>query len=224
MTAESAPRPGWEALPGRAGEPAAVRGAARLPVRGRARWRQAAEAGPAIPATRWPRWSATCARESWRCSRRRAGPAARAPRRRTPPAAASSSCAAQGLSVYEISARLAAGGNPAGPHRRQRHPARGRIRPAAARPRARGQHQPGHLRPRHPPAGRRRHRLRRPARPRPHHHGRAAAGHPRPGRPRPARAWSAAAGYPGTRRSRPALAAVPAGPQAHRHPARVPRR
>src|SRR6266550_252895 len=43
---------------------------------------------------RWPRWSATSARGSWRCSPSRAGPAARARRRRTLPVAGSSSSAA----------------------------------------------------------------------------------------------------------------------------------
>ena len=39
----------------------------------------------AIPATPLPRWSVTCGRASWRCSRRRGPRAARARRGRTPP-------------------------------------------------------------------------------------------------------------------------------------------
>jgi transposase-like protein len=130
----------------------------------------------------------------------------------------------QGLSVYEISARLAAEGAPLnrtgvgqilaeeGFGRLLRHPGpEASISPAT----------PGRAT-NLPPArvidfaafpAHRRH----PAR-------RAAAGRPRPGRPRPAR--------PGPQGRLPGhesdpcrlLAAVPAGPQAHRHPARQPRR
>ena len=131
----------------------------------------------------------------------------------------------EGLSTYEISARLAAEGTPLnrtsvaeilaeeGFGRLLRHPA------------ARGQHLPGHPRPRHPAA--------------PHRRGSTSP----PGRSgsTPARAGLLLlvpdlvaldlpalvrdAGYPGTRIV-PAtiLAAVPAGAEAHPHPAGLPRR
>ena len=48
------------------------------------------------------------------------------------------------------------GRHPTGPHRHQRHPARGKDSPGCCAAPRRGQYQPGHLRPRHPVAGRRR--------------------------------------------------------------------
>ena len=70
----------------------------------------------------------------------------------------------QGLSTYEISARLAAEGTPLNRTVGRRDPHRGRVRPAGAPPRAGGERQPGHLRARHPAAAREGARLRRPGR------------------------------------------------------------
>ena len=115
-------------------------------------------------------------------------------------------------------------GHPAQPHRDRADPGRGRLRAAAAPPRARDQHQPGHHRARHNTAPGQGHRLR--PLPRHGHHtaGRAAADRPGPGRPRPAHPCPQGRlpRHPG--HPRRVLAAVPAGPQADRHPARQPRR
>ena len=181
-----------------------------------------AEAGARAGYTRaaWPAWSATSGPASWSCSRRPASPAPRPRRPGSAPAAGSSSCAAQGLSVYEISTRLRAGGHPAEPHRRRAsilaeegfgRLLRGPAPEASTSPATSGRDT------RLPAAAR--HRLRRPAR---HARETAMAGLllavpdlvaldlP---------ALAAAAGYPGTRVI-PAvvLAAVPAGAQAHRAP------
>ena len=85
------------------------------------------------------------------------------------------------------------------PHQRRRDPRRGRLRAAAAPPRAGGQHQPGHRRPRHPAAPHRAARLPILARHSRNRQGRAAAGGAGPGLDSVCPSWSARAGYPGTR-------------------------
>ena len=65
----------------------------------------------------------------------------------------------QGLSTYEISARLAAEGRPLNRTGGRGDSGRGGVRPAAAPPRARGQHQPGLPGPGHEPAAGLGHRL-----------------------------------------------------------------
>ena len=136
-------------------------------------------------------WSATTGPGSWSCSPRRANPAAaRAHRRRTPPAAGSSRCAAKACR----STRSAHGwprGHPAQPHRGRPDPGRGRLRPAAAPPRARGQHQPGHRRAATPHCPAPRSSTSPPCPPRPTPAGRAAAGRPGPGRPATCPTWPA---------------------------------
>ena len=130
----------------------------------------------------------------------------------------------QGLSVYEISARLAAEGTPLnrtgvgqilaeeGFGRLLRHPEpEASISPATRRAG-------------HEPAPRQGHRLRRVPRHGQHPARRAAARRPRPGRPRPARPGPQGRLPRHPRHPRGVVAAVPAGPQAHRHPAGLPRR
>ena len=130
----------------------------------------------------------------------------------------------QGLSSYEISRRLTSRGHPAEPHLGRGDPRRGGVRAAAAAPGARGQHLPGHSRPRHELAGRDGHRLQYLAGPAGQHPGRAAARRPGPGVPGPARPGRGGRlpRHPG--HPRHLLAAVPAGAQAHPHPAGLPRR
>jgi transposase len=82
----------------------------------------------------------------------------------------------QGLSTYEISARLAAEGTPLNRTSVGEIPFRGRVRPAAARPSPRPEHLPGHRRSRHSPAPGPGHRLGRLAPAAGLHQGRAAAG------------------------------------------------
>src|SRR6266542_4271568 len=92
-----------------------------------------------------------------------------------------------GLSVYEISTRLAVEGiglNRTGVGQILREEGFGRL---LRDPADQASTSPGHLRPRHPPAHHQRAGLRRLPPAGPHRHGRAAAGHPRPGRPGPAR-------------------------------------
>ena len=149
--------------------------------------------------------------------------AARAPRRRTRPAAGSSGCAAKACR----SMRSACGSPGREPRWAAARSATScatkdsagwsaarRLRPAPARPPPAAT--PG-CRP--PPSST---SVLSPARP--YRHGRAAARGPGPGRPGPARpGWRSRLprhpGHPGR-----LLAAVPAHAQAHRHPARVPRR
>ncbi len=114
--------------------------------------------------------------------------------------------------------------HPAQPHQRRRDPRRGRLRTAAAPPRADRQHQPGHRRPRHPAAPHHADRLPILARHSRNRQGRAAAAGARPGRTRPARpgAHGRLPGHPGG--ARDLVAAVAAGAQADPHPPGLPRR
>ena len=213
----------------RAGEPAAVRGAARL-LRSTAL--SYAQAGARFGYTRWatdqpgPR---APGRRSWSCSPRPASPA-------RPPGTAPAKDRARGrvdraapagpVGTYEISRRLAAEGTPLNRTSVAEILAEEGFGRLLRAPRARGQHLPGHRRPRHDPA-------RAPTVIDFAYLARTGWTPPGPGCCWPSRTWSsldlpalaAAAGYPGTRVI-PAdlLAAVPAGAQAHPHPAGLPRR
>ena len=169
---------------GRAGQPAAVRGAARLPVRGRL-----AAAGRGRH--RVTRDALASLVRDLRAGRLTVFAPPGTPGRKSAPKKDAArgrviELRRAGLSVYEISARLAQEGTPLGRtgSAALREEGFGRLLRGPA-PEAASARPP---RPRHPAAGCRRHRLRRPARPGPHRHGRAAAGHPGPGCPGPARA------------------------------------
>ena len=195
MTAEPAPGKQYFTAPA-APEPAPVRGAARLLHRGPDRRQQAgARAG-------YTRASMASLLRDFRAGQLELFAPPGKPGPKTAPAkdrarARVIELRREGLSVYEISARLRAEGTPLNRTGVGADPRRGGLRPAAARRRARGQHQPGHRRAGHPAAPRRGHRLRRLPRPRRDPPGRAAAGLPDlvaldlP-------ALTSAAGYPGT--------------------------
>jgi hypothetical protein len=68
--------------------------------------------GSGTPRRRWPRWSATSGPASWRCSPSRGGPAARARQKKNAARGQVIELRRAGLSVYEISRRLAAEGRP----------------------------------------------------------------------------------------------------------------
>ena len=202
MTVKPAPRRAGKRSPGRRGEPAPVRGGPRLRARGRALAEAAARFG-------YTRWALASLVRDYRAGKlelfappRRPG-RNRARRRRTRPRPGHRAAppGPVGLRDFHPADRR---GHPAEPHRGRGDPGRGGLRPAAAPPRARGQHQPGHAR-----AGTRtcpppRSSTSPPGPPRvdttP---GRAAAGHPRPGRPGPARPGS-------PRPATPAPASIPA--------------
>ena len=97
----------------RPGQPPPLRGAPRL-LRRRPDLRAGRRAGSGTPAGRWSTWSATTAPGSWTCSPppRKPGPPPGTARPRTAPATGSIELRRQGLSTYEISARLSAEGTP----------------------------------------------------------------------------------------------------------------
>ena len=130
----------------------------------------------------------------------------------------------QGLSSYEISRRLTAEDTPLNRTSVAEILAEEGFGRLLRQPGARGQHLPGHARPRHDLAGRDGHRLQYLAGPAGQHPGRAAARRPGPGVPGPARPGRGGRlpRHPG--HPRHLLAAVPAGAQAHPHPAGLPRR
>ncbi len=121
-----------------AGQPPPLRGAARV-LRRRADLRR--RPGERFGYTRWAMVNLVReyrGREAGRCSPRPANPA-----RRPGSAPAKDRVRGrvielrrEGLSTYEISARLATERHPAEPHQRRRDPRRGRLRAAAAPPRA----------------------------------------------------------------------------------------
>src|SRR6266545_4417478 len=127
----------------------------------------------------------------------------------------------QGLSTYEISARLATEQTPLNRTSVAELLAEEGFGRLLRGPGPGPEHRPGHPRPRHPPAPGEGHRRWRLAAAAGHDQGRAAAGAARPGRPGPARPGQARRlpQHPG--HPRHLLATFAAGPQAHQNPAGV---
>ena len=184
MTAVSAPRPGWELLAGQVNQ--------RRYEALRAYLFEGASLQQAADATGYTRDALASLVRDLRAGRLTVFAPPGTPGRKSAPRKDAArgrviELRREGLSVYEISTRLTQEGTPLGRTAVSdilREEGFGRLLrgpapEASASPATSGRDT------RLPAAGR--HRLRRPARTRPHHHGRAAAGHPGPGRPRPAR-------------------------------------